>query len=321
MDVIVRGRTMLTFILVDYKSAEATIKCVSHYVEKCQNAKQQISFVVVDNSVDEENFKNLSSAWEQVSKSEYEGSVLEEKKIAGRRLFLWKNTSNAGYAKGNNAGAKIAAEFLDSDYFVFSNNDLLVLDSELSLDLLVQEASLPQVAAIGPSIVGKKSESQNPYCEKSFFLRWGLEYLCYPFSSCLPKKWKSGDLIEKFEKNPVFRVMGSFLLIARKKFEEVDGFDPNTFLFAEEMILSKKLQARGYETHFVPSVHLLHNHSEIIGKKYDYSRKLMLRFESEAYYYRTYAGVGPLQIAVVRLILKSYIIRKKIAKMLKSLIK
>lgn len=312
---------MLTFVLLDYKSAEATINCVSHYALKCKSSKEPISFVVVDNSDDIENFEKLSAAWPSVSCCEYDDSVLEEKVAYGYRLFLWKNTCNAGYAKGNNAGAKIGAIFLNSDYFIFSNNDIVVLDEELSVENLIAEASISNVAIVGPSIVGKDSKPQNPYCEKSFFLRWGLEYLCYPFSSCLPKKWKSGDLIENFEKNPVFRVMGSFLLIARKKFEEVDGFDPNTFLFAEEMILSKKLQARGYETHFVPSVHLLHNHSEIIGKKYDYSRKLMLRFESEAYYYRAYVGVGSLQIAIVRLILKSYIIRKKFAKVLKSLIK
>ena len=312
---------MLTFVLLDYKSAEATINCVSHYALKCKNSKEPISFVVVDNSDDIENFEKLSAAWPSVSCCEYDDSVLEEKVADGYRLFLWKNTCNAGYAKGNNAGAQIGAKFLNSDYFIFSNNDIVVLDEELSVENLIAEASISNVAIVGPSIVGKDSKPQNPYFEKSFFLRWGLENLCYPFARLLPKKWKSGDLIEKFEKNPVFRVMGSFLLIARKKFEEVDGFDPHTFLFAEELILSRKLHDRGYETHYLPSVHMLHNHSEIIGKNYNYGRRLMLRFESEAYYYRNYVGIASWRIALVRMIVKSYILRKNIVKQIKSLLK
>lgn len=310
---------MLTFVFLDYKSADATLGCIAHFIAKCGKAREEISFVVVDNSVDEGNFAKLSAAFPTLSASVFDGSALEEKSADGYRLFLWKSPVNGGYAKGNNAGAKIAAEFLGSDYLLFSNNDLLVLDDELSIESLVREAALPQVAIVGPSIVDKKSQPQNPYFEKPFFLRWGLEYLCYPLARFLPKSLSSDDVQTNFVSNPVFRVMGSFFVIARKKFEQADGFDPHTFLFAEEMILSHKLKKLGYETHYVPSVHLLHNHSEIIGKNYDYSRRLMLRFDSEYYYYKKYVGLGTLRLTLVRWIVKSYIVRKKLAKKIKSL--
>ena len=66
---------------------------------------------------------------------------------------------------------------------------------------------------------------------------------------------------------------------------------------------------------------MLHNHSEIIGKNYNYGRRLMLRFESEAYYYRNYVGIASWRIALVRMIVKSYILRKNIVKQIKSLLK
>lgn len=312
---------MLTFVFLDYRSAEATLQCVRHFIEKCRGCTEPISFVVVDNSVDDENFKKLSRAYVSEFTQEFDGSTLEKKNVEGCPLFLWKNTANVGYAKGNNAGARVAAEFLESDYFIFSNNDLLILDECLDLDRLIAEVKIADVAIVGPSIVGKNGRPQNPYFDKSFFLRWGLEYLCYPLAKFLPKKLQSGDLIENFKSNPVDRVMGSFFLIPRKKFEMVGGFDPHTFLFAEELILSKKLLDRGYHVHYVPEVHLLHNHSEIINKNYDYGKRLMLRFESEAYYYRFYRGHSLLKIAMVRLIVKSYIFRKELAKKLKSIIR
>lgn len=311
---------MLTFILVDYNSAEKTLDSIAHFIKKCKKTNNEISFVVVDNSVDEGNFQKLSSAYFTISSLEYEGSILEEKEVDGHRLFLWKNLCNAGYGKGNNVGAKIASEFLNSEYLLFSNNDLEVLDEKLSLDALINETKKPWVAIVGPSIVGKDGKPQNPYFEKSFFLRWGLENLCYPLARFLPKKLTSGDLQTEFIQNPVFRVMGAFFLIPRKIFEEVGGFDPNTFLFAEELILSRKLLNKGYKTHFVPAVHLLHNHSETINKKFDYSRRLLIRFESETYYYKNYVGVSDFQIFLARLILKSYLFRKKILKKVKSFV-
>lgn len=310
---------MLTFIFLDYKSAESTACCISHYIQKCKNVKEKISFVIVDNSVDDENFAKLSAVGTPVSTCSYEGSVLEEKVVDGYRLILWKNLVNAGYAKGNNAGAKIAAEFLNSDYLLFTNNDLVVLDDELSLDVLIQEVLLPHVGVVGPSIVGKDSKPQNPYFEKKFFLRWGLEYLCYPLNRFLPEKWDSSDLQEDFVSNPVFRVMGSFFVVRREVFEKVEGFDTNTFLFAEEMILSKRMQMAGFEVHYVPTVHLLHNHSEIINKNYRKLNRLSLKFESECYYYKNYGGVGAIQMALVKLIFKSFILRKQFARKLKNI--
>ena len=321
MALFVWGNGMLTFIFVDYFSASSTIKCIQHFIEKCEKSQEKISFVIVDNSVDDANFNELSKAYSTISTMEFDGSLLEEKRIGDKPCFLWKNKENTGYAQGNNAAAKVAITYLKSDYFIFSNNDLLVLDSILDIDRLIQELKHNQVAIVGPSIVAKDGKIQNPYYEKSFLSRWILEYLFYPFSRFLPKKCSSGDLLDPFLGNPVFRVMGSFFLIPSAVFIEVNGFDDNTFLFAEELILAKKMQQINYKINFVSEVHLLHNHSEIINKKYDFSKRLLLRFKSEAYYYKHYVGVSSGMIFIAELILKSYLFRKRIVQQIKSFIK
>ena len=66
---------MLTFVFLDYKSAGATVACISHYIQKCKNSSEELSFVVVDNSVDDENFEKLSMSWKTVTACEYEGSI------------------------------------------------------------------------------------------------------------------------------------------------------------------------------------------------------------------------------------------------------
>lgn len=312
---------MLTFILLDYRSAEQTVTYIHHLCEKIIKVQEPISFVVVDNSVDSSNFDFLSKAFKTIEKKNWNGSIIEKKEVDGKPLYLWANVENAGYARGNNAGAKIALDYIKSDYLLFSNNDLVVLDPLLDLDRLILEQKKEGVAIVGPSIIGKNGEKQNPYKEKSFFLRWGLEYLLYPCGSILPQSYRSGDVLEPFTSNPVFRVMGSFFLISSSSFWLVDGMDPHTFLFAEELILAKRLQQVNLLVHYVDSVHLLHNHSTSINKYYNQTERLKQRFKSELYYYQKYVGVGNLKVFVVKKIFSSYLIRKKGTMIIKKTLK
>lgn len=305
---------MLTFIILDYRSASNTVSYIHHLCEKIKLVEEPISFVVVDNSVQKSNFQILSKAFPTIEKTIWNGSTLEKKEVDNKVLYLWENIKNVGYAQGNNAGAKIALDFLKGDYLLFSNNDLLVLDQELNLDVLIQEHKNKRVGAVGPSIIGKNGEFQNPYFEKSFFLRWCLEYLVYPFGRFLPKKWGSGDLLQPFHTNPVFRVMGSFFIMPSKIFWKIGGMDPNTFLFAEELILAKRLEKAGFVAHYVDSVHLLHNHSASINLVYNKTQRLLQQFRSELYYYQNYCGVSRLSAFIAKIILYSYITRKKIVR-------
>ena len=311
MDSTLWGFRMTSFILVDYNSALATIECILHFIRKVHKISDEISFVVVDNSVDEKNFSIFGGKYEINRTLMFEGSVLNEIFLKGFRCLVWKNWENAGYARGNNAGARIAENFLNSDYLIFSNNDLIVLDEYLNIENLIEEVNRPNVGIVGPSIVGKDGKPQTPYFKKDFFCRWILENALFPFDRFLPLKLHSDDRIEKFVCNPVFRVLGAFFLTSREKFNAVDGFDSHTFLFAEELILSAKMRKKGLETHYLPSIHLLHNHSETINKKYDSFSRLKLRFQSESYYYRNYAGVHPLYIKCAKWLLDCFIFKKR----------
>lgn len=310
---------MLTVILLDYHSAEDTVAYVQHLCEKIKSDMLLVSFVIVDNSCDAENFHILSQAFSTVENLTWYGSLLEKKEYCGHELYLWKNLQNGGYAKGNNLGAKIADEFIHADYYLFSNSDIVVLDDYLNFDRLIAEFHQMHVGMVGPSIIGKDGKSQNPYKEQSLFLRWGYEYLFYPFARFLPACINSGDLVEPFETNPVFRVMGSFFVIPAKIFNDIGGFDEHTFLFAEELILAKRLQQKDYLVHYVPSVHLLHNHSATINKAFNYNQRLKQRFRSEMYYYRTYCHAKLYVVALITFIFRSFLLKKSVAFWLKNL--
>jgi GT2 family glycosyltransferase len=310
---------MLTIILLDYHSAEDSVAYVKHLCEKIKPDAFPVSFVIVDNSCDVENFQKLSLAFSTIENLTWHDSLLEKKEYCGHDLYLWKNLQNEGYAKGNNLGAKIALEFIHADYYLFSNSDIVILDDYLNLDRLIEEFYQMDVGMVGPSIIGKDGRPQNPYKEQFLFSRWGYEYLLYPFARFLPACINSGDLADPFEKNPVFRVMGSFFVIPVKIFNDIGGFDEHTFLFAEELILAKRLQQKDYLVHYVPSVHLLHNHSATINKVFNYNQRLKQRFRSEMYYYRTYCHAKLYEVALITFIFRSFLLKKSVAFWLKNL--
>ncbi|MCK9181391.1 MAG: hypothetical protein M0P13_00735 [Fibrobacteraceae bacterium] len=312
---------MIAIILLDFYSAEDSIAYIKHLCGKMKTVTERVAFVIVDNSCDDANFQKLSDAFFTKRSSVWQKSVLEEKNACGYPLFLWKNLHNSGYAIGNNFGAKIASEFLQADCYLFSNSDIVVLDGSLNLDRLIKEFEESSVGLVGPAIVGKDGKSQNPYKEQSLFVRWGYEYLFYPLAKFLPACLNSGDLAEPFEKNPVFRVMGSFFAIPSKIFNCIGGFDEHTFLFAEELILAKRLQQKGFVVHYIPDIHLLHNHSTTINKSLNYKQRLVQRFRSEMYYYREYCDVNLFKIILITLIFYFFLLKKNFAFLLKKIIK
>jgi GT2 family glycosyltransferase len=72
-------------------------------------------------------------------------------------------------------------------------------------------------------------------------------------------------------------VLGAAMAIRREPFELVGGFDEGFFLYGEEVDLSRRLMAVGYETHFAPVASVVHiGGASTAGKSHAMRRELML---------------------------------------------
>jgi len=60
-------------------------------------------------------------------------------------------------------------------------------------------------------------------------------------------------------------VSGAFMFFDAKKFEDVGGFDPNIFLFYEEMDICQRLKHKGYTTVFYPDSSFTHYQGKSSG--------------------------------------------------------
>ncbi len=257
---------MVSMIIVDYKSMDKTIE----YIKECAwNIEGLNHFVIVDNA-SETPFKPRKTD------------------VDGKDVYIVSSGENGGYAKGNNLGAKVAKEIWNDDYYIFSNNDLKFRKLFFLDEFLKPFSEDSNIAVVGPKVIGISGENQNPLPD----LTW-KQMLFGHFLSLLPPKGMKKNSKEIKENNGrTTAVVGAFMCAKAADFWSVDGFDENTFLFCEEMILSKRLDKIGKYMYYNDSVEVIHEHGMTVKSTVGIIRSLKADFDSRYYYAKEYCNVG-----------------------------
>lgn len=213
--------------------------------------------------------------------------------------FLIYDHHNIGYAKGNNKGVKFLQSLGDFDYFLFSNDDI-VIESENILNSLAQIfLTHPDVAAVGPQIVDIDGCQQNPtnnYISPMRKLRWKL----FDFLNFHPKKILHTNK-QKLREDYTYWVSGAFFMADAKKFLEVGGFDERTFLYYEEAILAERFLKKQYKEFFLPSVKVQHLDGGTTKKNNSMKQLMKINKQSSLIYYHHYRHVHPISLLIYRL--------------------
>lgn len=298
---------MTSAIIVDYKSAVLT----GHYVRHAHAMLDTLRrFVIVDNSLSDENFMLLASQWSG------EATSVQEEDIATlnvgeplRRLvrFTWKEAEivlaqpeeNLGFARGNNLAMRIDRMLLGSDRYLITNNDIEIHDRDALARLERILSEKPEVLSAGPAIIGLDGAHQSPHRYVGLFSRWIFPYAFWYVNSVLwriSKKFVervSSDIAPQDSAGPVYRLIGAFMLADAERMHRIGLFDPVTFLYAEEMILAERARHAGLTMWYEPSFHVTHEQGVTTRNVYSMERQLKQRFQSEKLYYGGYLGKSP----------------------------
>lgn len=151
---------------------------------------------------------------------------------------------NLGFAKGYNEALKK----LDADYYVLLNSDVEVTYNWLQpiIDLLEKDVSY---AACQPKILNYNNKTHFEYAGAAG--GW-LDLYGYPFT-----RGRVFDVCEKDEgqydsTEEIFWASGAALIIKRKAYQELNGFDEFFFAHQEEIDLCWRLQLSGYKVFCCP---------------------------------------------------------------------
>lgn len=272
---------MLSIIIVNYKSEKKTIEYIQSELSK---VTLKCIVVVVNNAAtDESNIELVSGLGaELVYNIEY---VADKNK----QFYVIAHSDNLGYAKGNNLGSEFSLIHFKIKYFLFSNNDIRLIDNNVIEQLISKLSVLSNVGIIGPKIIGLDGENQSPEPYYPFWVRYFGRYWLQLF---LPSKMKQSILKFDYSKNAKegehYKIMGSFFIVNSKDFVECGGMDSNTFLYSEEVILSERMMLINKKVYYYPELSVLHEHGTTISKNESIQKISKMMFESESYYYYKY---------------------------------
>lgn len=230
----------VSIIIINYNSSEYTLKCAEVLLEKVSN-ELYYEIIIVDNSSKKEDFDTLKSSL----------LLLNPDKVT-----LHRSKINTGFGGGNMHGV----QFASGKYYLFLNNDTLLLNDAVSICHSFMENNL-DASVCGAQIYNEKEEKQVSFDHFTSFARevFGKQFVEATFSK--PDRRKTYT-----EPIPVDYVNGSFMFFRASDFNQTGGFDTNIFLYFEESDICYRLKKNDKKTYFIPSASYLHYHGKSINK-------------------------------------------------------
>lgn len=221
---------ILSIVILSYNTKDLVISSIDsllkHYKEELEDNKFEI--IVVDNASEKETIDAISSKLNNIKNSR-----------------LIKSKENLGFGKGCNLGADNAY----GEYVLFLNSDTLVSGKGF-LEMADFLKSNPKVAVLGGKLVNFDGTPQASvgkfYNMINFFIMlFGGEK--HGFLKSSPKKTQKVDWVS-----------GACMMVSKKIFNSIGGFDRNIFMYLEDMELSYRALKKGYETYFFPNSQVRH---------------------------------------------------------------
>ncbi len=216
----------VSYIIVNYYSAEHTLASIESIVQNTHQVSYEILLVDNNSGFDRETV----SHWPQV------------------RLLL--SDRNRGYG----AGCDWAARQAHSRYLFFINNDTRLLNDaggELARFLDTHLSA----ALAGPQLIDSRlrpaiSFDYEPTLALKLFGKGLLKALTSRHFPPRDGSVQTPTLVDL--------TSGACMFIRTEIYRAIGGFDPQFFLYCEEEDLALRVRRKGYEVYFVPSARVLH---------------------------------------------------------------
>ncbi len=170
-------------------------------------------------------------------------------------VVLIENKENVGFSKANNQAVAIAK----GEYICILNPDTAVSEDTFKQTIAYSE-SIKNIGALG---VYLQDGTGN-------FLPESKRNLPTPKVSLLKftgftQKYYANQVLES-QQGEVEVLVGAFMLLKKRIYDEVGGFDEDYFMYGEDIDLSYKITQAGYKNHYMGSTTVLHYKGESTKK-------------------------------------------------------
>lgn len=276
---------MLGIVIVSYRSDNRTVAFVREELSKVKMPHQT---VIVDNGASPEEAEALAV------------------RLPGVKVIA---SENGGYARGNNVGACWLRDNVCPDWILFSNDDIRITSDRVVETLAETIEANPGIGAVGPEVVGLDGLRQSPEPYMGLWKRFVWMYFSSPFLSKERKRQVFElDYPSQAQEGFHYKLSGSFLMVEAEAFFRAGMFDENTFLYAEENILSERLGTIGKGCWFNPSVQVVHEHGSTVNEHLRNKESALMQFRSMAYYYMHYKGYSHLSSVLAEWVFRAVLL-------------
>jgi GT2 family glycosyltransferase len=256
----VRTMSTIAIVIVNYNTREHLRHCLAS-IEAC--AADEV--IVIDNASTDGSVEMVRRDFPQVT--------------------LLDRDSNIGYG----AAANEAIMQCNADYVLLLNSDTL-LQPESARALQAYLDQYPLAAIAGPRLHNTDGTLQaSCYPQPTPFYLFLEESLIGRLLAHVPgvrylylRTWAHD------EARTVPWVLGAALAIRRDAFLSVGGFDPEFFMYFEEIDLCHRLAAKGWQIHFAPVTTIVHAGGASTSQRYAEMQYRLFK-STQLFYHRHYS--------------------------------
>ena len=279
----------IAVIIVNYGTPDLSISAVESVLSR-NHSGREIEVHLLDNNSPGDDGKRFSDA--------------HTAKGWGDRVTLWFETENHGFGRGNNVVLRSFSERATPPEFVFFLNPDAELENEAIAILAGELDANPSAGVAGAGIsFPDGSPAACAFRFPSFLgecisaINFGpLERFAPNTRVSLPADWPEG---------PVDWVAGAAMLIRFDALQSVNFFDPDFFLYFEEVDLMRRLLHAGYQTLYVPRARVIHIAGAATqvrsGEDYPKPRPAYLYDSWRMYFQKSHGRVYTIATALMKL--------------------
>lgn len=230
-DFLSRVSPTLSCIVVSYNTREMTLDCLQCLHDCIEGLTNEV--FLVDNASSDETAATVAEHFPNV--------------------VILKNDANRGFGAANNQAMKEAR----GEYFLLLNSDAFPKEGAI-VSLLEGINRRPDIGAIGPRLLNADLSLQ-PSCWRfpnplrAWLENLGLTYIFRSHPAI-------GDFYQWHHdsERSVDFVVGACLLIKRKVYDQIGGFDERFFMYAEEADWQRRMADVGWTVVFTPMAEVVH---------------------------------------------------------------
>ena len=231
----------ISIVIVSYNVKDFISQCIRSIYKSNLN-KNDYEIIVVDNDSHDNTLQMIEKEFQEV--------------------IIIRNKNNEGFSKAVNQGFAISK----GENLCIINPDVIIKDDTLSKLLLNIEGN-DKIGAIGPRVINTDGTIQHS-CKRSFPTPLNSLFRLFKLDKLFPKSKVFGKYNLTYlyidKEHEVDVLSGAFMLIRRKIFKLVNGFDQRFFMFGEDIDLCHKIKDLGYKVIYSPTTEIIHYKGESV---------------------------------------------------------